>query len=330
MKSHNSFPLFILFSALGLTSIAAYFSIVGISSLFLGASISVGILALFLEIGKICSVSFAYRYWNDCKLYLKIYLIISIFILMTITSLGVFGYLSAAFQKSSIEFNVVQEKISSIQDQKVFYNNKIDTSKKRINELTLLRTSEESRMSQIITNEYISRNPVQLKQLQQQNIELIDDTESDIKTENTRIQDSIDNISKMDSQINDLKMNTSGKKDIQTFKFVADALKLPLDIVARWFILSIICVFDPLAICLILAYNVVVCKKEVPLNIITDKSDPLKDKETPLLKNELSNEINSNVSPSEVIASPTSTVPPTPTSNKSEMSHFFKQMFKLD
>ena len=59
-----------------------------------------------------------------------------------------------------------------------------------------------------------------------------------------------------------MKLGTASKKDVQTFKFVADALKLPLDTVARWFILSIIFVFDPLAICLILAYNVAVYRKE--------------------------------------------------------------------
>ena len=73
---------------------------------------------------------------------------------------------------------------------------------------------------------------------------------------------SIDSVRKIDDQINQLKLGTASKKDVQTFKFVADALKLPLDTVARWFILFIICVFDPLAICLILAYNIAVYRKE--------------------------------------------------------------------
>jgi hypothetical protein len=186
----------------------------------------------------------------------------AIFILMIITSLGIFGYLSAAFQKSSIEFGVTQEKITAMQEQKTYYHDKIDAAKKRINDLTTLRASEENRMSQVLTNEYIARNPVQLRQLQQQNVDLISDTDTSIKTENSKIQEAIDGVAKIDSQINEMKMGTAGKKDVQTFKFVADALKLPLDTVARWFILSIICVFDPLAICLILAYNVAVYKKE--------------------------------------------------------------------
>jgi hypothetical protein len=92
---------------------------------------------------------------------------------MLITSLGIFGYLSAAFQKSSIEFGVTQEKITVMQEQKTYYHDKIDAAKKRINDLTTLRASEENRMSQVLTNEYIARNPVQLRQLQQQNTDPI-------------------------------------------------------------------------------------------------------------------------------------------------------------
>ena len=93
-------------------------------------------MASSLEIGKLVGVTFLYRYWKKCKGFLKIYLIGAISILMIITSLGIFGYLSAAYQKSSIEFGVMQEKIANIQDQKTYYKDKIETSKKRIDDLT--------------------------------------------------------------------------------------------------------------------------------------------------------------------------------------------------
>ena len=263
------FPLFVLFSAMGLASVAAYFSIIGISTLFAGASISVGIMALFLEIGKLSAVSFSYRYWNKCSLYLKTYLVSAIIILMLITSLGISGMLMSAYQKSSIEFTTTQEKIKTTEDQKGYYTDKIAASKKRIEDLTHIRESEESRMNGIITNEFISRNPVQLKQLQQQNADMISDTDNSIKDENKKIQDSIDGIAKVNDEVNQLKLGTSEKKDIQTFKFVADALGMSLDSVARWVILSIMFVFDPLAICLILAYNVIIFKKYEELESIS-------------------------------------------------------------
>jgi hypothetical protein len=220
------------------------------------------VMASALEIGKLVGTTFLYRYWTKCKGFLKTYLIGSILILMIITSLGIFGYLSAAYQKSSIEFGVTQERITAMQDQKTYHKEKIEAAKKRIDDLAKLRSSQEARMSEVLTNEFLSRNPLQLKQLQQQTVDLITDTDKNIKDENQKIQTSIEDVRKVDEQVNELKLGTASKKDVQTFKFVADAMGMSLDSVARWFILSIIFVFDPLAICLILAYNVAVYKRE--------------------------------------------------------------------
>jgi hypothetical protein len=258
----SKFHYFLGFTALLIALCAAVFSVYGIGTLFAGASISVMVMASSLEIGKLVSTTFLYRYWTKCSKLLKTYLIVSVLTLMTITSLGIFGYLSSAYQKSSIEFSVSQEKIKNIESQKGFYETQIDSSRKRITELTKLRESQENRMSTVITNEMIARNPLQLKQLQQQTIDLISSTDSDIKSENTKIQNSSDSVQKINEEVNKLKLGVADKKDVQTFKFVADALGVSLDTIARWFIVSIIFVFDPLAICLILAYNVAVYRKE--------------------------------------------------------------------
>lgn len=258
----SRFPWLLGFSALFIALCAAFFSVYGISTLFAGAFFSTVIMASSLEIGKLVGVTFLYRYWKKCSFYLKSYLTVAAFTLMVITSLGIFGYLSAAYQKSSIEFAVTQEKIKTTEEQKVFYQDRITASKSRIEALTKLRASQESRMSEVLTNEFLSRNPLQLKQLQQQTVDLITSTDSDIKTENTKIQTSIDEIEKISDSVTKLKLGSAEKKDVQIFKFVADAIGMPLDTVARWFILMIIFVFDPLAIGLILAYNVAVYKKE--------------------------------------------------------------------
>ena len=260
--SKSKFPWILGGSALFIALCAAFFSVYGIATLFAGASISAIIMSSSLEIGKLVGTTFLYRYWTKCKGFLKTYLIGSILVLMIITSLGIFGYLSAAYQKSSIEFGVTQEKIVAIQSQKSYHKDKIEAAKKRVDDLTKLRSAQESRMGEAFTNEFLSRNPLQLKQIQQQTVDLITDTDKNIKEENQKIQTSIDDVRKVDEQVNELKLGTASKKDVQTFKFVSDALGVSLDTVAKWFILSIIFVFDPLAICLILAYNVVVYKKE--------------------------------------------------------------------
>jgi len=248
-------------SALFIALCAAFFSVYGISTLFAGAFISAVIMASSLEIGKLVGVTFLYRYWTKCRGFLKAYLISAILVLMLITSLGIFGYLSAAYQKSSSEFNVAQEKISNVQDQKTYYKDKIDVAKKRIDDLTKLRASQETTINNVIEKKGLFSSKWN-QSSQQQTVDLISDTDKSIKEENQKIQESIDTIRGIDNQINQLKSTIVARKDIQTFKFVADALKLPLDTVARWFILCLIFVFDPLAISLVLAYNVAVYRKE--------------------------------------------------------------------
>lgn len=339
LLTKSKFPWMLGLSALLIASCAAFFSVYGIATLFAGATISAMVMASSLEIGKLVSTTFLYRYWSKCTIFLKSYLVMAILILMIITSLGIFGYLSAAFQKSSIEFNITQEKIVSMQDQKSYFHDKMDASKKRIDDLIKIRTSQESRMTTVLTNEYISRNPVQLKQLQQQNVDLINDTDKSIKDETAKIQESIDGVGKIDGQINDLKLGSAEKKDVQIFKFVADAINLPLDTVARWFILSIIFVFDPLAICLILAYNVAVYKKEdesvyddttiTNIPTITPPVPQIQPEPIVVIPTSPVVEPQKHSEPIPVIEPIVVETPSVEPKNKNNMDDFFRKMFKI-
>lgn len=251
---------------LGLTAVvialvAAFFSVYGIATLFAGAFVLTAFMASSLEIGKLVAVTFLYRYWHKTQKYLKYYLSIATLVLMLVTSMGIFGYLSAAYQKSSIEFKAGQEKITMIEGQKVYLTDKISQSKSRINTLNEMRKLQESRMNESLTNAFLTRTPIQFKQLQDQTAEMIKTADANIEAEQTRIQTTTDNIAKIDQQVNEMKFASANKKDIRTFQFVADQFGTTLDKVAKWFIFTIIFVFDPLAVALILAYNVVTYKK---------------------------------------------------------------------
>ena len=223
--------------------------------LFSGSAIASMIMASSLEIGKLVATTFLYRYWKSSQLLLKTYLILAVLALMFITSIGIFGYLTSAYQQSSIENKLSEEKIVYIQDQKKMYVDKIGDAKKRIENITKLRSSQENRLNESITNVIISRNPIQLAQIQQSTKEFIDKSEKDIDVENNRIQSTVDEIQKLDKQISDIKIKSGGQKDLQTFKFVADEFGVDINKVVKWFIICLISVFDPLAICLLLAYN---------------------------------------------------------------------------
>ena len=255
MKLTLTFERTVGLSSLFIASCAAFFSIVGIGMLFSGSAIASMIMASSLEIGKLVATTFLYRYWKKSQILLKTYLIIAVIALMFITSLGIFGYLTSAYQQSSIESKMDDDKIVYVQDQKKMFADKINDAKKRIENITKLRESQEQRLSESMTNVLISRNPIQLAQIQESTKQFIEKSESDIDNENKKITLSIEEIQKLDKQIADIKIKSGSKKDLQTFKFVADEFNVDINKVVKWFIICLISVFDPLAICLLLAYN---------------------------------------------------------------------------
>lgn len=256
-----SFDKLLGITALTIALVAAFFSVYGIATLFAGAFTLTAIMASALEIGKLVSVTFLYRYWDKCNALLKTYLSIAALVLMLVTSIGIFGYLSSAYQKSAIEFKASQDRITMVESQKTYLTDKITQSQTRIKTLNDMRVMQESRLNGSMTNSYLSRNALQLKEIQGQTVDLIKDADANIKTEQDKIQQTTDEIQKIDQQVNDMKFASAGKKDIRTFQFVADQFGTTLDKVAKWFICTLIFVFDPLAVALILAYNVAIYKK---------------------------------------------------------------------
>lgn len=260
IKNENLFSLILGFSALFVAGIAAFFSVMGIGMLFSGATFSAILMASSLELGKLTATTFLYRYWNTAKSFLKVYLAIAILVLMGITSLGIFGWLSSAYQSSSLKYEISQQQISVMGEQKSQIQSQVFVSKQRIDDLMANRREQEKRNSDALNNEALLRNPTQLRQIQEQNNQLIRQTDVEINNEKTRYSKILSDSIEFDKKISDAKLETIKSKDVITFKFVADALGLDLTSTVKWFILAIILVFDPLAISLILAYNVAIAK----------------------------------------------------------------------
>ena len=175
-----------------------------------------------------------------------------------------------------------------------------------------MRKLQESRMTESLTNAFITRSPIQLKQLNDQTAEMIKTADENIKVEQNHIQTTTDDIAKIDQQVNEMRFASASKKDIRTFQFVADQFGTSLDKVAKWFIFTIIFVFDPLAIALILAYNVATHKKpEEPKSELTNaefvENSPLVNSPSPINPPGLKEEppVNS------IISSVTSPITPT-------------------
>lgn len=276
------FENILIFSALLLASCSAFFSIVGIVGLFSSAAVSVGIMAGSIELAKLCSTTFIYRYWNKVKWTMKSYLLISIMILIMITSMGIYGYLSSAYTNSSSGVKADKNKIVMAETQRDYLTNRISQSKLRIDTLNNVRQLQENRLSSALTNDFLTRNPIQLRLLQEQTTDLIKSSDDNIKTEQDKMQSTMTDIDTINNKIFDINNLSNSKKDIQTFQFVADQLGVSLDTIARWFIFIIVVIFDPLAVVLLLAYNVTITSN---VTLLKKETLPLMDNIEPTLPN---------------------------------------------
>lgn len=249
------FKHLVIFTSMLIAGCAAFFSVYGIGLLFSGAILAAMIMASALELGKLVTTSWLFRYWNIANVLMKTYMVTAVLVLMCITSLGIFGYLTAAYQKSALETELANTKITTLETQKSDESKKLDAVKSNIDKLLALRANQESRLSETLTNVLIARNPIQFQNIQNQINEQITGINSQLETENTKLKDGSEKATKIDEEIFKLKIENSQKKDITTFKFVAKEFNQQIDTVVKWFIIVLITVFDPLAVVLLLAYN---------------------------------------------------------------------------
>jgi hypothetical protein len=240
------FTLLLGLSAFLVAGSAAYFSVLGIATLFAGSYYQVMVMAGSLEFGKLVATSFLYRYWKTTPRLLRNYLIIAVVVLMGITSLGIFGYLSAAYQVNSGKFEQIDNKIALIENQKTTLEEEITLNSKRIETLNEIRITQEQRVKE--AGNY--------KTPREQAYAAIDKASSEVKEINERTQKLREEKFKKDEEIVLLKQEIGKAKDIGTFKFVAEIVNKPLDSIVMLFISLLIAVFDPLAVSLVLAFNV--------------------------------------------------------------------------
>lgn len=242
-----------LLTALGISAVAAYYSIIGLVSIFSASVIPVAIMGTVLEIGKLVAVSWLYHNWDICSKLLKSYLMSAIFVLMIITSLGIFGFLSKAHidqtlstsnndVEISILENQIQNKIRSISDkEKVILQ--LDDIVQTLIDAKRIRGREGS---------------VAVRKLQ----------ESDRKELTNAIENDIIVVQKLRVKKSVLEKEQIGfEAEIGPIKYIAELFygnEAPQSILeesVRWIIIIIIFAFDPLAICLMIAANIGLAKK---------------------------------------------------------------------
>ena len=252
------FSFLLALSATLVAGCAAYYSVFGLSQLFAGASLAVIIMASSLEFAKIVSVSFLQRYWSKVSGTLKTYLVIGVFILVCITSAGIYGFLSNAYQKTAHKLELSEGELSVINSKKALFDKNIqdnqtiiNTKSARLTQLSNLRTAQETRMDAATNTAEKNRirNDINsaTKEIQRLNSEI--DT---LNVKNVALTDSSNVYATKAIQS---KTGNSVAAEIGPLKYLAALTGQPMDKVVNWFILLLIFVFDPLAVALVIATN---------------------------------------------------------------------------
>ena len=214
-------------AALLIAGSAGFFSVFGLSKLFAGAALSVIIMAGSLEFGKLVTAAFLYRYWDKINLFQKTYLMTAVITLVLITSAGIFGYLSNAYQGATVTFEkqsnqliAYEDRLEQLQEDKSFLKEELEV---QVNDLP---------------DNYITAK----RKLREEY--------------NPRIQQVNDEILDVKGKIGDLKVGlVETGVDVGPAIYLARTFDTDVDSVVKFFIFILIFVFDPLAVMLVVAFN---------------------------------------------------------------------------
>ncbi len=203
------------------STLGAYFSIIGLGALFSGAVVAVWLMAGSLEFAKFILAAYLHQTWQKLNIAFKIYLTSSVIILSSITSIGVFGFLSDAYQSASHSLEEQTLKLETLKKQNDLYTSEIERLNYSVEEIPEDRVSRRLQARALAEPKILELN------------KKIEENEKQISNTNMAILDV--------------------KKKVGPLIFIAKSLKVDIDTVVRYLIIIFVTVFDPLAICLVIA-----------------------------------------------------------------------------
>jgi len=242
------FALITLLSAISLSAIAAYYSVIGLMAIFAASPIPIAIMGGALEFSKLIAASWAYKNWKVAPKFLKYYFTVAVMILMFITSLGIFGYLSKAHNDQSLISGDVSAKIAMIDEKIKVEKDNIDVNRKTLKQM-------DDAVDQVMvrsTNEKGAEKAASLRKAQQ--------------TERSRILKEIETYNKRISTLNEERAPIAAEirkveAEVGPIKYIAaliygDSIDSSLlDKSVRFVIILLVLVFDPMAVLLVIAGN---------------------------------------------------------------------------
>ena len=253
------FPTVVALSALSVSVSAAFYSVSGLSKLFAGATFEVIVMASSLEVSKLVIASLLYQYWGKINKLLRFYLTLATIILVLITSAGIYGFLSAAYQETATKSGIVDKRVEVLELRK---NRFIDSRDYLMTEKGVL--------DKIISSlrDGLSNNVIQYKD--KETGQIITTTSSstrkalqnELNTAVTqrdkisiRLETATDSINGIDIKILDTESSAEIASELGPLKYLSELTGKPMNIIINVLLLIIIFVFDPLAISLVIASN---------------------------------------------------------------------------
>jgi len=255
----NLFPTVIALSALSVSASAAFYSVSGLSKLFAGATFEVIIMAGSLEAAKLVIASLLYQYWNTINKLLRTYLTIAAIVLVLITSMGIYGFLSAAYQETYQKLIVNENQIEFLENKAKFYEDDViryEADLERIsNNISTLSgakaTSIQVRDTASSTGFRSTVSTAELR-LSQSRINVEEENKKSVQAKREVAADSLQNIK---LEVLALQNNSDTVGELGPLQYLSGLTQTPMDKIINILLLVIIFVFDPLAISLVIAAN---------------------------------------------------------------------------
>jgi len=273
----NLFPTFIALSALSVSVSAAFYSVSGLSKLFAGASFEVIIMAGSLEVAKLVIASLLYQYWNTLNKYLRTYLTVATVVLVLITSMGIYGFLSAAYQDTYRQLTVKENQTAFLEQKKLFYENdfiRYDEELKRISSNISTLSNARSQSIQVRDTSVVGgvRTTISTSELRMaaKRIEVEEDNRKNVQRKREVVADSLQ---KYQLAILELDNNTEVAGELGPLQYLSGLTGTPMDKIINILLLVIIFVFDPLAISLVVAANFAFDQARPKKNLYNEDED---------------------------------------------------------
>ena len=255
----NLFPSIIALSALSVSASAAFYSVSGLSKLFAGATFEVIVMAGSLEVAKLVIASLLYQYWDTINKLLRAYLTIAAFILVIITSMGIYGFLSAAYQETYQKLVVNENQIEFLENKAKFYEDDVlryDTELERISGNISTLSNAKATSIQVRDTSAVGglRSTVSTAELRlaQSRIRVEEENRKEVNAKRTVAADSLQTI-----QLKILALQNSSDTvgELGPLQYLSGLTGTPMDKIINILLLVIIFVFDPLAISMVVAAN---------------------------------------------------------------------------